>query len=146
MLIIPPAARDLCEISLAPLRGGVLRWVPGCIPLALHAPGKAAQRSARISQRPFPGRLERSEAEWRQSGTQRKNSPRSSAESHLSQRPPFGRGGAPDHQVLCTRTPSTEGGIVRPVRATREEAMTDLTRRTNPVRRRGERLRARRRR
>src|SRR4051812_26358370 len=33
---------DLCEMSLAPLRGGVLRWVPGRIPLALHAPGKAA--------------------------------------------------------------------------------------------------------
>src|SRR5215218_8472109 len=40
-----------------------------------------------------------------------------------------GRGIA-DHQILCTRTPSTGGGIVRPVRETREEAMTDLTRRT----------------
>src|SRR5215217_4482543 len=52
-------------MSSAPLRGGVLRWVPGRIPLSLHAPGKAAERAARASQQPFPGRLERSEAEWK---------------------------------------------------------------------------------
>jgi len=37
---------DLCERSLTPLRGGVLRWVPGRIPLSLHAPGKAADGAA----------------------------------------------------------------------------------------------------
>src|SRR5215207_9181829 len=34
------------ESSSAPLRGGVLRWVPGRIPLSLHAPGKAVERAA----------------------------------------------------------------------------------------------------
>src|SRR5215218_5549493 len=40
----PPTG--LCGMSLAPLRGGVLRWVPGRIPLSLHAPGKAVERAA----------------------------------------------------------------------------------------------------
>ena len=129
MLIIPPAARDLCEIAWRCF-AAEFPLVPGRIPFALHAPGKAAQRSARILNDPFLDAWNGAKRSGRQSGTQRKNSPRSSAELHLSQRPPFGRGGAPDHQVLCTRTPSTGGGIVRPVRATREEAMTDITRRT----------------
>ena len=38
--------RDLCRISSAPLRGRVSRWVPGRIPLSLHAPGKAVERAA----------------------------------------------------------------------------------------------------
>src|SRR5829696_1093780 len=38
-----------------PLRGDLLRWVPGRIPLALHAPGKAVERSARTLNSPFPG-------------------------------------------------------------------------------------------
>src|SRR3954465_7452106 len=33
-------------MSLAPLRGSFLRWVPGRIPLSLHAPGKAMERAA----------------------------------------------------------------------------------------------------
>ena len=33
-------------MNLAPLRGGVLRWVPGRIPLTLHAPGKTVERAA----------------------------------------------------------------------------------------------------
>jgi hypothetical protein len=30
-------------MSSAPLRGSFLRWVPGRIPLSLHAPGKAVE-------------------------------------------------------------------------------------------------------
>ena len=33
-------------MSSAPLRGKVLRWVPGRIPLTLHAPGKEVERAA----------------------------------------------------------------------------------------------------
>src|SRR5215203_4367785 len=42
----PLSLGDLCDMSSAPLRGGVLRWVPDRIPLSLHAPGKAAERAA----------------------------------------------------------------------------------------------------
>src|SRR5215203_3476115 len=43
-------------MSSAPLRGRVLRWVPGRIPLALHAPGKAVEglaRTPRLSEAGF---------------------------------------------------------------------------------------------
>src|SRR4051794_24653911 len=39
MALLP---RRPLRMGLAPLRGRVLRWVPGRIPLTLHAPGKAA--------------------------------------------------------------------------------------------------------
>ena len=52
-------------MSSAPLRGSLLRWVPGRIPLALHAPGKAVEGLARTPQQLFPGSLERSEAQWK---------------------------------------------------------------------------------
>src|SRR5215218_9999092 len=37
------AGRETSARSLAPLRGGFLRWVPGRIPLSLHARGKAVE-------------------------------------------------------------------------------------------------------
>ena len=61
---LPPG--DRCERGSAPLRGSFLRWVPGRIPPTLHAPGKSSGWSWRsVSQQRFPGRLQRSEAEWK---------------------------------------------------------------------------------
>src|SRR5215203_4917487 len=37
------AGRETSARSLTPLRGGFLRWVPGRIPLSLHARGKAVE-------------------------------------------------------------------------------------------------------
>src|SRR5215207_5918909 len=48
--------------ELALLRGGVLRWVPGRIPLRCMRPGKPWRL---ISQPPFPGSLQRSAAKWK---------------------------------------------------------------------------------
>ena len=49
-------------MSLAPLRGSLLRWVPGRIPLTLHAPGKAVEELAltlnRVSRTPVTQRSE----------------------------------------------------------------------------------------
>src|SRR3954447_11747212 len=51
------------EIS-EPIRGNILRWVPGSIPLTLHAPGKGAEDHAPGTQ-PFSrmGGAERSAVE-----------------------------------------------------------------------------------
>src|SRR4051812_38128331 len=51
--------------SSAPLRGRVLRWVPGRIPLRCMRPGKPWRELRPNPQPRFPGRLQRSEAEWK---------------------------------------------------------------------------------
>src|SRR5215204_1839055 len=67
----PPAG--LCGMSLAPLRGSLLRWVPGRIPLSLHAPGKAVERAApKPSTALSPEACNVAERSERLSGTQRK--------------------------------------------------------------------------
>ncbi len=85
-----PASGDLCEMSSAPLRGRVLRWVPGRIPLSLHAPGKAVERAgARTLNRAFPEACNAAKRSGRLSGTQRQKLPRSGAEpTSQSLRPP----------------------------------------------------------
>src|SRR5215211_167904 len=83
-------------MSSAPLRGGVLRWVPGCIPLSLHAPGKAAERAApKPLNRAFPDACNAAKRSGRLSGIQRNDLPRSGAESRLSQRSPAGQSDSP---------------------------------------------------
>ena len=81
-----PASGDLCEMSSVPLRGRVLRWVPGRIPLTLHAPGKAVARAAPNPQRAFPDACNAAKRSGRRSGTQRQKLPRSGAGPTFAER------------------------------------------------------------
>src|SRR4051794_2241472 len=86
-------------MGLAPLRGRVLRWVPGRIPLTLHAPGKAAERAA-----PKP-----STALSRKPATQRSEASAETREApptlHLAEISVRERGRA--ERDICARYPGT---------------------------------------
>src|SRR4051812_44592913 len=93
---------DLCEMSLAPLRGGFLRWVPGRIPLSLHASGKAVEGLART---PLPNgrgagvRAPAAGQRARQAPPERPR-PHPVAPFGATRPLPFGRGDTPQKKVL----------------------------------------------
>src|SRR5215217_7030933 len=103
-------------MSSAPLRGRVLRWVPGRIPLSLHAPGKAVEGIALD----LPTALSRKPVTQR-SGVEGYPGPSAtSCEALLilrSQRSPLGRGvprsnGRHDVEAGRTRRRDEPGGLL----------------------------------
>jgi len=109
-------------MSLAPLRGGVLRWVPGRIPLALHAPGKAVDGiGANCSNSPFPEACNGAQRSGRLSGTQCKDS-RSAAYSFFRQGLSHGEAGARFRRPSCPGSARASTTLPGPGGASSDEA------------------------